>query len=430
VILKLGFFPSSIGRALKHRNYRLFFGGQSISLIGTWLTRVAMSWLVYRLTHSAVLLGLVGFAGQIPTFLFAPFAGVLIDRWHRHRILLVTQVLAMIQSALLAYLTITNRITITDILLLSLFQGCINSFDMPARQAFAVEMLESKEDLPNAIALNSSMANMARLVGPSFAGILIAAFGEGGCFLIDSLSYIAVIASLLMMRVKKRNLPLKAGKKMLHELTDGIRYAVRFRPVLVLLMMLALISLMGMPYTVLLPMIVSEQLHGKALLLGWLTGMSGLGALSGVLYLASRKSVLGLGRIIWIASALFGVGLIGLAASHWVPLSLFFIFVAGVGMMVQLASGNTILQTITDEDKRGRVMSLYTMSVAGMVPFGSLLSGFAAKYLGAASTIMIGGAACLMGSIFFYRALPRIREQVRPVYRTLGILPPEISEEI
>jgi MFS family permease len=420
-------FAKSLGRALHHRNYRLFFGGQSISLIGTWLTRVATSWLVYRLTHSAVILGLVGFAGQIPTFLFAPMAGVLVDRWNRHDVLVVTQVLAMIQSGLLAYFTLTGTISVFHILALNLFQGCINSFDMPARQAFSVDMLESKQDLPNAIALNSSMNNVARLVGPSCAGLLIAAFGEGGCFLIDALSYIAVIASLLMMRLPKKEKILKLHKNIRSELKEGFRYAIEFRPIMNILLILALVSLMGMPYTILMPIIVSEKLGGGATMLGLLTGSAGLGALTGVLYLASRKSVLGLGRVVWIASALFGVGLMGFALSPSPFLSVLFLYTAGLGMMVQLAAGNTILQTITTEDKRGRVMGLYTMSVAGMVPFGTLLSGFVAKFIGASSTIFIGGIACAYGAFAFYRALPGLREQVRPIYRDLGIIV-EMSE--
>ena len=421
---------ASMGRALRHRNYRLFFGGQSISLIGTWLTRVATSWLVYRLTKSAVLLGTVGFVGQLPTFLLAPLAGVLVDRWNRHHVLVVTQFLAMIQSTLLAVFTITGRINVTDIIALSVFQGSINAFDMPARQAFAVDMLESREDLPNAIALNSSMNNVARLVGPSFAGVLIAAFGEGGCFAIDAVSYIPVIGSLLMMRLKPRVAAKIAEKKKIHhELIDGLRYALRFRPVAYLLSILALVSLMGMPYMVLLPMIVSERLHGSALLLGYLTAMSGMGALTGVLYLASRRSVLGLGRVICMAAATFGIGLMAFAFSPWPAVSMFFIFIAGLGMMVNLASGNTILQTVVEEDKRGRVMSLYTMCVAGMVPFGSLFAGFIAKFIGPAATIFIGGLGCVIGALLFYFLLPSIREEIRPIYRDLGILP-RVTEEL
>ncbi len=413
----------NMGRALKSRNYRLFFSGQSISLIGTWLTRVATSWLVYKLTKSALMLGLVGFVGQTPTFLLAPVAGVLVDRWNRHRVLVVTQILALIQSGLLAAFTLSGRITVMDILILSAFQGCINAFDMPARQAFVVEMLESRADLPNAIALNSSMVNMARLVGPSFAGILIAMVGEGGCFAIDSVSYIAVVASLLMMRLPKRPKILVRGRRIAQELKEGFLYAVRFKPVRSVLLILATTSLMGMPYIVLLPIMVSEHLGGGAALLGYLTGMSGLGALTGVLFLASRKSVLGLGRVVWTSAGMFGLGLIGFAFSHVVALSMVMIFFAGMGLMLQMASGNTILQTVADEDKRGRVMSFYTMAVAGMVPFGSLLSGFLAKHLGAPAALMIGGTCVLLGAFKFFLALPAIREQVRPIYRNLGILP-------
>ena len=411
------------GRALKNRNYRLFFSGQSISLIGTWLTRVAISWLVYRLTKSAFLLGLVSFAGQIPMFLFASIAGVWVDRLNRHRILIVTQVLAMIQSALLAFFTLTGKITIGDILALSIFQGFINTFDMPTRQAFVIGMLESREDLPNAIALNSSMVNMAGLVGPSVAGILIATVGEGGCFTIDAISYLAVIASLLMMRIQPPAAPTRVHKRMHNELAESFRYAITFKPVLAILLILALSSFMGMPCMVLLPMIVSSRLHEGAALLGYLTAFSGLGALVGALYLASRKSVLGLGRVIYTADATLGLALIGFSFSRLPILSMFFIFFVGLGLMVQLAAGNTILQTIVEEDKRGRVMSLYTMAVAGMVPFGSLFSGIIAKYVGAAPTLFIGGLFCILGAIAFYRALPFIAEKIRPIYRDLGILP-------
>lgn len=419
---------TSLGRAFKHRNYRLFFTGQSISLIGTWLTRVAMSWLVYRLSGSALVLGLVGFAGQVPTFLLAPVAGVLIDRWNRHHVLVVTQVLAMIQSGLLALFTVTGWMTVTDILVLSAFQGIINGFDMPARQAFVVEMVQSREDLPNAIALNSSMVNMARLVGPSFAGVLIALFGEGGCFTIDALSYVAVVTSLLLMRLPARVKVSHRHKRIVHELKEGLLYSLRFRAVLSLLLILALASVMGMPYVVLLPIIVSQKLHGDAAMLGYLTATSGLGALTGVLYLASRKSVVGLGRILCLASLTFGVGLIGFSLSAWPPLSMACLFLTGLGMMVELASGNTILQTIVDEDKRGRVMSFYTMAVAGMVPFGSLFSGWVAKYLGASTTILIGGVTCALGALCFSLLLPSLRREIGPIYRSLGLLPDVATE--
>jgi MFS family permease len=392
-------------------------------LIGSWLTRVATSWLVYRLSKSALILGVVSFAGQVPTFILAPVAGVLVDRWSRHRVLVVTQVLAMVQSALLAAFTLSGKITVTDVLLLSAFQGLINAFDMPARQAFVVEMIHDRADLPNAIALNSSMVNVARLVGPSCAGILIAAFGEGGCFTIDAVSYLAVIASLLLMRLQKEKSSTRSQKRMSKELSEGFKYAVAFKPIQNVLMILALVSLMGMPYMVLLPMVVTERLQGGAALLGYLTAVSGVGALCGVLYLASRKSVLGLGRIVSMASLAFGIGLMGFSWSRWPAVSMVFIFFTGMGMMVLMASGNTILQTIVEEDKRGRVMSLYTMAVAGMVPFGSLFSGLVAKAVGAPITILIGGVACSIGGLWFLSVLPSIREQVRPIYQRLGIIP-------
>jgi MFS family permease len=411
-----------LGRSLRHRNYRLFFAGQSISLIGTWLTRIATSWLVYRLTHSALLLGVVGFAGQIPTFALAPFAGVWVDRWNRHRVLVATQVLAMIQSALLAALALTGRITVVDVLLLSVFQGLINAFDMPARQAFVVQMIEDRADLPNAIALNSSMVNAARLIGPSVGGILIAAVGEGWCFFIDAVSYLAVIASLLAMHVTTPARR-RADTHVWADLREGFRYVVASMPIRSVLLLLALVSLMGVPYTVLMPIFASSILHGGPHTLGFLMAASGLGALSGALYLASRSSVLGLGRIVALAAGAFGLGLVLFSRSRWLALSLPLMFVTGTGMMVQMAASNTILQTIVDEDKRGRVMSFFAMAFVGSAPFGSLLAGGVAQRLGAPDTLLVGGACCIVGAIAFTRALPRIREQVRPIYQRLGILP-------
>jgi MFS family permease len=411
-----------LGRSLRHRNYRLFFSGQSISLIGTWLTRIATSWLVYRLTHSALLLGLVGFAGQIPTFLLAPMAGVWVDRWNRHRVLVVTQVLAMVQSALLAFFALSGRITVIDVLVLMTLQGFVNAFDMPARQAFVVEMIEDRTDLPNAIALNSSMVNAARLVGPSVAGILIAAFGEGWCFLIDAISYLAVIASLLAMRVTPRPRRPRTSH-VWAEFREGFQYVAGFGPIRSVLLLLALVSLMGMPYSVLMPVFASSVLHGGAHTLGFLMAASGLGALCGALYLASRSSVLGLGRIIALSAAAFGVGLVLFSQSRLVWLSLALMFVTGMGMMVQMAASNTILQTIVDEDKRGRVMSFYAMAFFGTAPFGSLLAGGLAQRIGAPNTLLIGGACCIAGALAFTRALPRIRRLVRPIYERLGILP-------
>jgi len=412
-----------IVRALRYRNYRLYFTGQSVSLIGTWMTRIATSWLVYRVSGSAWLLGVVGFAGQIPSFLLGPIAGVLVDRWNRHRLLVVTQVLAMLQSFALAILALTNRINMWEIIALSVFQGLINAFDMPGRQAFVVEMVESREDLSNAIALNSSMVNAARLVGPSIAGIIIAATNEGWCFFIDGVSYLAVIASLLMMTITSHGFTAPKDQKVMHQLREGFSYAIRFDPIRKILILLAIVSLVGMPYTVLMPIFASDVLHGGPNTLGLLMGASGVGALAGALFLASRRTVLGMGKYIVISAAAFGVGLITFAYSHILWLSLILMLVTGGGFMVQMAVSNTILQTIVDEDKRGRVMSFYTMAFMGTAPFGSLLAGMVANRIGAPATLAFGGIGCLIGATWFATSLPALREQVRPIYRRMGIIP-------
>jgi MFS family permease len=415
-------------RALRHRNYRLFFGGQSVSLIGTWMTRIATSWLVYRLTGSALLLGIVGFAGQIPTFLLAPFAGVWVDRLNRHRVLVVTQVLAMLQSFALAGLALAHRITVWDIIWLSAFQGLINAFDMPTRQAFVVEMVEEREDLSNAIALNSSMVNVARLIGPSLAGVIIAAVGEGYCFLIDGFSYLAVIASLLVMRLRPQGTR-RARANMLGELKEGWAYVSGSVAIRTLLLLLALVSLVGMPYAVLMPIFAGKILHGGAHTLGFLMAASGVGALTGALRLASRKTVLGLGRVVAVSAALFGAGLIVFSQSRWLWPSLALMLVTGVGMMQTMAASNTILQTIAKEEKRGRVMSYYTMAFVGMAPFGSLLAGSVAARIGAPRTLLISGICCVAGAAWFRLHLDEVRREVQPIYRELGILP-EIAEGI
>jgi MFS family permease len=412
----------SLSRALRHRNYRLFFAGQSVSLIGTWLTRVATSWLVYRLTGSAMMLGIVSFAGQIPTFFFAPLAGVWVDRVNRHRALLVTQVLAMVQSALLAAFTLTHSMNVGIVLALQLFQGVINAVDMPARQSLLVEMIEDRRDLPNAIALNSSMVNAARLLGPSIAGVLIASVGEGLCFAIDALSYGAVISSLAIMRIAPRA-DIRPPSALLADLVEGFRYTVGSVPIRSVLLLLALVSLMGMPYTVLMPAMASEVLHGGSGTLGSLMAASGLGALLGALYLATRQSVLGLGRIIALSAAAFGVSLIAFSQSHSLWLSLLIMAPTGLSMMVEMAATNTVLQTIVDEDKRGRVMSFYAMAFFGTAPVGSLFAGAVASRFGAPTAILIGGVVCIAGALAFFRALPAVRAATRPIYVRLGILP-------
>ncbi len=417
-------------RALRHRNFRLFFSGQSISLIGTWMTRIATAWLVYRLTKSALLLGTVSFVGQIPTFLLAPFAGVLVDRLNRRHVLIWTQTLAMLQSLALASLTLTHRITIHDVLALSAFQGVINAFDMPGRQAFMVQMVEDRADLSNAIAINSSMVNLARLIGPSLAGLVIAATNEGWCFFIDGISYIAVIISLLLMRVHVADAK-RAAASMFEQMREGWQYVSTFVPIRNILLLFALVSLMGMPYMVLMPLFAAQVLHGGAHTLGFLMGAAGVGALISALSLVVRKSVRGLIKMIPIAAAVFGAGLILFGLSQVVWISLVLMTAVGFGMMQGLTASNTIIQTLVPEDKRGRVMSYYTAAFVGMAPFGSLLAGSLAHWIGAPRTVMLTGTCCILGAAWFWSRRREIREVVRPIYIEMGIVkaPPELVEE-
>jgi MFS family permease len=409
-------------RALRHRNFRLFFGGQSISLIGTWMTRIATSWLVYRLTRSSLLLGTVSFAGQIPTFLLAPLAGVVVDRIDRRQVLVWTQSLAMVQSLALAWLTLSHRITIAEVLGLSAMQGIINSFDMPGRQSFMVKMVEDRADLSNAIAINSSMVNTARLIGPSLAGLLIAATNEGWCFLVDGLSYIAVIASLLMMRVP-HTVEEHAETSVLAQLREGWTYVVGSAPIRTILLLFALLSLMGWPFMVLMPVFAAQVLHGGPHTLGFLMGAVGVGSLVSALTMVMRRSVRGLTKMIPIAAAAFGVGLIGFGLSTSLWLSLPLMLLTGFGMMQGMTSSNTIIQTLVDDKMRGRVMSYYTMAFVGMAPFGSLLAGILANAIGAPHTVIVSGIACILGSLWFWSRLSGIRREMRPIYERLGIVP-------
>ncbi len=413
--------PGGVLRALRSRNFRLYFGGQSVSLVGTWITRIATSWLIYRLTGSLLLLGVVGFFSQIPTLLLAPFAGVLVDRWDRHRMLVITQALSMLQSAALAWLTFAGVISVMDILVLQFAQGVINAFDTPARQAFVVQMVAEPADLPNAIALNSTMVNGSRILGPTIGGLIIAAAGEGWCFTIDAISYLAVIGSLLAMR-DWRPSGGHSGTRMIDELKAGFAYVSGFQPVRSALLLLALLSIMGMPYTVLMPAVAARVLHGGPHTLGFLMTASGLGAVSGALYLASRRSVIGLGRVIPIACALFGVGLVAFSFSHALWLSLAILPFVGGGFMVSLASTNTIIQTVVDDRLRGRVMAFFAMAFLGTAPIGSLISGVIADRIGAPGTIRFGGLACIAGAIWFAAQLPTIRRLIRPIYIERGIL--------
>ena len=409
-------------RALRSRNFRLFFAGQSVSLIGTWMTRLATSWLVFQLTESAFLLGLTSFVGQIPAFFVAPLAGVWVDRWNRHRVLVITQVLAMIQSLALAILALSGHINLWWLIGLTLAQGLINAFDMPARQAFMTQMIEDRTDLGNAIALNSTMVNGARLIGPAIAGIIIAGAGAGVCFLVDGISYGAVIYSLLAMKVAKT--PLRtAYQSVFQELGEGWKYVTESAAIRSILILLGLSSVIGMPYTVLMPVIAVDILHGGAHTLGFLVGMSGVGSLASAIDLALRRSVLGLGRRIALSAGVFGAGMICLGISNSLWLSLGLMVFAGFGMMQQMAASNTILQTIAPDDKRGRVMSFYTLAILGMNPIGSLLSGLLAARIGVPATMICAGVICLAAALWFYGKLPEVRRVIRPIYRELGILP-------
>jgi MFS family permease len=408
-------------RALHYRNYRLFFSGQGISLVGTWMQQIAISWLVYRLTDSAFLLGLIGFAGQIPTFLLAPVAGVFADRHDRRKLLVLTQTLAMSQAFVLALLTFTGHVAVWHLVSLSVFLGLVNALDIPVRQSFVVDLVENKEDLGNAIALNSVMFNGARLVGPSIAGLLISIVGEALCFFLNGLSFLAIVIALMAMKVPERTRtpetePFFQGFK------DGYRYTFGFAPIRYIILFLGLVSLMGTSYLVLMPVFARDILHGGAHTLGFLMGASGIGALIGAVHLASRKTVRGLGKLIVVASATFGAGLAVFSFSRYIPLSLAMMLFVGFGMIVHMASSNTILQTIVEEDKRGRMMSFYAMAFMGMAPFGSLLAGSLASVIGAPNTLAVSGLACVAGSALFLTKLPLIRKLVRPIYVQMGII--------
>ena len=402
-------------RALESKNFRLFFIGQSIALIGHWMQSLAMSWLVYRLTGSALLLGVTGFASQFPIFLLASLAGVFVDRHNRHKILIITQVLAMLQAFLLAALVFTNTVTVWSIIVLSAFLGLINALDMPARQTFVLEMVEKRENLSNAIALNSSMVNGARLIGPSIGGILIAVLGEGACFTFNGVSFLAVIFCLLAMRLTPPKIEARESH-VLKDLKEGFSYAFGFAPIRYLILMLALVSLLGMSYSVLMPVFAAEILQGGANTLGFLMAASGTGALVGTLYLAARRSMRGLGRIVGVSTGIFGVGLVLFSLSNILPFSIALNMVNGCSMIVQLAGSNTILQTIVDDDKRGRVMSIYAMSFMGMAPFGSLLAGALASGIGAPNTVLLGGICCIAASVFFTIKLRGLKDALRAAY--------------
>lgn len=415
--------PGRITRALRHRNYRLFFFGQGVSLIGTWLTRFATVWLVYDLTRSGALLGIVAFCGQAPSSVIAPLAGALVDRWDRHRVIVITQVAAMLQSLALAVLAFTGAIEVWHLMVLGGVQAVINAFDMPARQSFVRQMIADPADLPNAIALSSSMVNAGRLVGPAIAAALVALFGVAWCFMIDAISYIAVIVSLLVMTVTKAKI-VKRETRVWQDMKAGWRYVVDAPLVRAVLLLLAVTSALGGSYTTLLPMVATTTLGGGPDTLGVLMGAAGFGALAGALYLASRTTVLGLGTLIARSTLTLGMTLIALrfAPDAWVATPL--LFVTGASWMIQMASTNTIIQTVVDADKLGRVMSLYAVAFFGGMPVGALLMGVTADHIGPMNTFLAAGAAVVIAGVMYRRALPSLREASRPLYVRLGLLPP------
>lgn len=376
---------------------------------------IAMGWLVYDLTNSPFMLGFVGFVSRIPSLLFAPFAGVFADRWDKYKLLYLTQILAMLQAVIITILLFTNTIQIWHIVVLGIFLGIINSFDTPVRQSFVIELIEDKEDLGNAIALNSAMVNGARLIGPTIAGLLVAAFGESWCFLINSLSFIAILSTLSMMKIPKS---VREGKEESHlqKLREGFKYSFGFLPIRNILLLLALISLMGMPFQVLMPVFAKDIFMGGANALGFLMGAIGAGALVGALFLAYKKSVRGLGKSLVIGSFIFGLGLILFSLSNIFILSMVILVFTGFGMMIEITASNTLLQTISDDDKRGRVMSFYTLAFMGTVPLGNLLSGSLSDLVGVPNTLLYGGICCIIGAIIFAIKLPKLRKLVRPIY--------------
>lgn len=404
-------------RALAHRNYRLFFGGQIISLTGTWMQGVAQSWLVYRLTGSAALLGFVAFAGQIPVFLLSTLGGCAADRYSRRHVIVATQIASMLLAFALAALTLSGRVHIWHVFALATLLGTVNAFDIPTRQAFAMDMV-GREDLINAIAMNSLMINGARMIGPAVAGLLVAKIGEGWCFLANGVSYLAVIAGLLAMTgIAQTRVPNTSST--LGSIVEGFRYVRRTKPILTLLLLVGLVSLVGVPYAVLMPIFADQILHGGPRGLGLLMGASGLGALAGAVVLATKKGVRGLGHWVAVAATIFGASLILFSLSHSFWLSAALLLPTGFGMMIGLASANTLIQSLSPDNLRGRVMALYSMMFMGMVPFGSLLAGTLAERLGAPGTVALGGAACIVATALFILRLPALQTEAGQILTTL-----------
>lgn len=414
-------------RSLRHRNFQLFFSGQLISLIGTWMDNIAEAWLVYRLTGSSLLLGTVAFAGQIPVFLMAPIGGMAADRLDRHKIVIATQASSMVLAFTLAGLTLSGRVKVWEVVLLASLMGVVNAFDIPARQAFLVEMV-GREDLMNAIALNSSMFNGARVIGPSIAGIIVAGVGEGWCFFANAVSYIAVITGLLLMKLGPRR-RVAIDTSPFEHIAEGFRFVSRARPIRALLLLIGLVSFVAVPYSVLMPIFADRILHGGALGLGLLMGAAGVGALLGALTLTLRSGVQGLGRWVGWAAMGFGASLVLFSFSRvfWVSFAL--LIPVGYGVMLQMACCNTLIQSMVPDHLRGRALAAYTMMFMGMAPLGSLFAGAAAEHVGAPWTVGLGGTAAIIGGIVFLRSLPNLRFEARELLVATQTAADESAEE-
>ncbi len=404
----------------------MFFSGQSISLIGTWMDNIAEAWLVYRLTGSSLLLGTVAFAGQIPVFLLSPLGGMVADRFNRRKVVIATQVVFMIFAFILAMLTLTKRVTVTEVIILAALMGSVNAFDIPARQSFLVEMV-GREDLMNAIALNSTIFNGARIIGPAIAGILVASIGEGWCFFANSVSYIAVIAGLLLMKIPPKPTVTHHASPFEH-IAEGFRFVRDTPPIRALLLLIGLVSLVAMPYTVLMPIFAARVLHGNAKTLGILMGATGVGAMCGALLIASRRGVRGFGKWVPIACASFGAFLIVFTFSRWWVLSAILLVPVGFSVMTQMSCSNTLVQSMVPDRLRGRTMAVYSMMFMGMAPFGALIEGAAAGHIGAPLTVAIGGALTIAGAIAFARYLPKIQVQAREMIDAQGLLGEPVEE--
>jgi MFS family permease len=415
-------------RSLRHRNFQLFFSGQLISLIGTWMQTIAQAWLVYRITGSSLLLGVVGFAGQIPIFILSPLGGLAADRWNRHKIVIGTQVASMLLAFVLAALTLMHIVKTWEIIALAALLGAVNAFDIPGRQSFLIEMV-SREDLMNAIALNSSMFNGARVIGPAIAGILVSRIGEGWCFFVNGASYIAVVAGLLMMKLPPYH-PVPAGTSPFEHIAEGFRYIQRTAPILALITLIGIVSLVAVPYSVLMPIFADQILHRGAHGLGILMGSAGVGALLGALTLASRRGVKGLGTVVGYAAMAFGISLVLFAFSKIFWLSVILLVPVGYGVMLQMSSSNTLIQAMVPDELRGRAMAMYTMMFMGMAPIGSLLSGLFADWIGAPLTVAIGGVGAVGGAIYFLRRLPSLRFEAHQLLDAQGLVAAEAPEEV